>query len=365
VPAPDREEPAELEELLPEAEQESDAFWEQACVQNVRRALRLSKAPAMLLDLSLRIRWVNEAYSASFGTGAPPEGRSLLAHLADSLTEERRGELLRLQRLPPGNLSWYARLEIKVPGRLPVISTVLIVPLFGSLAPPPAAPAEPPAEGTPAGFQAHFHDISEEYRRMLRGTYESLLEAARLKDNDTGYHIQRVNRYCSLLAEKLAGLPGFPQVDADFLQNIAFLAAMHDVGKIGTPDDILNKEGPLEDWQREVMKAHTINGAYILASYPNPMARDIALRHHERWDGTGYPHGLNGEQIPLAARIVALADVYDALRMRRPYKAPLTHPQAAEKILQSAGSHFDPSLAEVFRRHQDRFAEIYLELAEE
>ncbi|OHD27122.1 MAG: hypothetical protein A2064_04380 [Spirochaetes bacterium GWB1_66_5] len=199
---------------------------------------------------------------------------------------------------------------------------------------------------------------------MLRGTYESLLQAARLKDNDTGYHIERVNRYGSLLAQQLAGLPAYPQVDAEFLQNIAFLAAMHDVGKIGTPDDILNKEGPLEDWQRELMKAHTINGAYILASYPDPMARDIALRHHERWDGSGYPHGLAGEQIPLAARIVAVADVYDALRMRRPYKAPFPHEQAAEKILQGAGSHFDPSLAEVFRQHQGRFAAIYQDLAE-
>ena len=367
MPTPD--EAVELEELPPEQDLAADSFWARPCVQNVRRALRLSKAPAMLLDLSLRIRWVNEAYRASFGAGAGLEGRSLLAHLSASLTEERRGELLRLLRLPPGGLSWYARLEIKVAGRLPVISTVLIVPVFGSetsppLQVPPAAgePAFP--EGAPAGFQAHFHDISEEYRRMLRGTYSSLLEAARLKDNDTGYHIERVNRYSCLLAERLAGSPACPQVDVEFVENIAFLAAMHDVGKIGTPDDILNKGGPLEAWQREVMKEHTINGAYILASYPDPMARDIALRHHERWDGSGYPHGLSGDQIPLAARIVAVADVYDALRMRRPYKEPFSHEQAAAGIVTGAGSHFDPFLVEIFSQNQRRFAEIYKELAE-
>ncbi len=365
MPTPD--EAVELEELPPEQDLAADSFWAQACVQNVRRALRLSKAPAMLLDLSLRIRWVNEAYRSSFGAGAGLEGRSLLAQLGGSLTEERRGELLRLLRLPPGGLSWYARLEIKVAGRLPVISTVLIVPLFGSeTSPPLQVPAGEPAfpEGAPAGFQAHFHDISEEYRRMLRGTYSSLLEAARLKDNDTGYHIERVNRYSCLLAERLAGSPACPQVDVEFVENIAFLAAMHDVGKIGTPDDILNKGGPLEAWQREVMKEHTINGAYILASYPDPMARDIALRHHERWDGSGYPHALSQDLIPLSARIVAIADVYDALRMRRTYKEAYSHERALETMEREKGTHFDPRLIERFLSVADDFRTVFSDLAD-
>jgi HD-GYP domain-containing protein (c-di-GMP phosphodiesterase class II) len=112
------------------------------------------------------------------------------------------------------------------------------------------------------------------------------------------------------------------------------------------------------------MKQHTTNGAYILAKYPNPMAREIALRHHERWDGTGYPHGWAQDLIPLAARIVAVADVYDALRMRRNYKEPFTHEQAVENMSAESGTHFDPFLVTRFLAIAGSFRDIFSELAD-
>jgi putative two-component system response regulator len=134
---------------------------------------------------------------------------------------------------------------------------------------------------------------------------------------------------------------------------------MHDVGKIGTPDDILNKEGPLSDWEWAVMREHTKNGAFILSTYPNPMAKEIALSHHERWDGSGYPYQLSGEMIPLAARIVTIADVYDALRMERSYKPAMEHEAAVTTMIKEGGSHFDPFLVEVFSSLGDDFKRIF------
>jgi response regulator RpfG family c-di-GMP phosphodiesterase len=186
-----------------------------------------------------------------------------------------------------------------------------------------------------------------------------------LKDNDTGNHIERVNRYARVLAGSLLlDHLQWPAVDRQFVESIGQVAALHDLGKIGTPDDILNKAGPLEAWEWDVMKQHTTNGAYILSTYPNPMAREIALRHHEKWNGTGYPHALSGDLIPLSARIVAFADVYDALRMRRTYKEAYPHRKAVQIIERERGTHFDPDLFERFLTVADSFDEIFTELAD-
>ncbi|MDR2476875.1 MAG: HD domain-containing protein [Treponema sp.] len=213
----------------------------------------------------------------------------------------------------------------------------------------------------PAAFVVLFDDVTEENRHLLRSVFLSLLEASKLKDNDTGKHISRVNFYSKRFAEELfrSGVPACKNIDADFIDNIGFLASMHDVGKIGTPDDILNKEGPLSDWEWTIMREHTKNGAFILSTYPNPMAKEIALAHHEKWNGAGYPFQLEGEMIPLSARIVAIADVYDALRMERSYKPALSHKITLEKIYAEKGTHFDPSLIEVFKCIADDFRDIF------
>jgi len=213
----------------------------------------------------------------------------------------------------------------------------------------------------PEEFVVMFDDITEENKRLTRTTFMSLLEASKLKDNDTGNHIIRVNYYSKRLSQELFSSknPKYNRIDADFIDNIGFLASMHDVGKIGTPDDILNKEGPLSDWEWTVMREHTKNGAFILSTYPNPMAKEIALSHHERWDGSGYPYQLSGEMIPLAARIVTIADVYDALRMERSYKPAFDHDVAVKNIVNEKESHFDPFLIEVFSTVEKDFEKIY------
>jgi putative two-component system response regulator len=211
----------------------------------------------------------------------------------------------------------------------------------------------------PVDFTVMFDDVTEENKRLLRSVFVSLLEASKLKDNDTGMHISRVNYYSEVLAKSLFNRPGYDVVDAEFIDNIGFLASMHDVGKIGTPDDVLNKEGPLSDWEWAVMKEHTKNGAFILSTYPNPMAKEIALSHHEKWSGKGYPFQIEGNMIPLSARIVAIADVYDALRMKRSYKDAMPHNVAVEKIIDGKGSHFDPALVDIFLNINNKFDEIY------
>ena len=213
----------------------------------------------------------------------------------------------------------------------------------------------------PGHFVVMFDDVTEENKRLLRSIYMSLLEASKLKDNDTGKHIVRVNYYSRCLAEALYHKAGYGQIDADFIDQIGFLASMHDVGKIGTPDDILNKEGPLNDWEWTIMKEHTKNGAFILSTYPNPMAKEIALSHHERWNGTGYPFQLEGEMIPLSARIISIADVYDALRMKRSYKPPFSHEKTTREIERARETQFDPDLVDVFLTISDKFDAIYEE----
>lgn len=209
------------------------------------------------------------------------------------------------------------------------------------------------------GYWVMFEDISNSYLSQYKGMMESLLNASKLKDNDTGFHNERLNYYSKALAEALFKENLFPQIDADFIDNISSLAAIHDIGKIGTPDYILQKKGALNDVEWAVMREHTINGTLILANYPIHMAKEITLSHHERWDGKGYPYKLAGEMIPLSARIVAVADVYDALRMRRSYKEGISHKESIEHIINGAGAHFDPTIIEVFKTIDKEFSYIW------
>lgn len=168
--------------------------------------------------------------------------------------------------------------------------------------------------------------------------------AAEYKDNETGLHVIRMSHYSRVLA--LAA--GFSEQAADDLLNAA---PMHDVGKIGIPDAILQKNGKLDDAEWQVMRSHAQIGADIIGEHPSgllQMARSIALTHHEKWDGTGYPNGLKGEDIPLTGRIVAIADVFDALTSVRPYKAAWSVEEALELLRREGGKHFDPQLIELF-----------------
>lgn len=195
----------------------------------------------------------------------------------------------------------------------------------------------------------------------------SLAKLSESRDTETGNHLERIRHFSRLLAEQLADLPGNPcKINKVFIENIFLTSPLHDIGKVGIPDAILLKPGRLTDSEREVMKEHcrigydTLHEA--LEKYPHTdylqMGAEIALYHHEKFDGTGYPKGLANEQIPLSARIVALADVYDALTSKRSYKDAYTHDQTAAMIKEDSGTHFDPLIVQTFLRCQDEFALI-------
>jgi len=219
-----------------------------------------------------------------------------------------------------------------------------------------------------------YSDFLDTHRRLLKlrggersaGLRESYLEtifalsrASRYKDEETGAHIRRISHYCRHLAEELG-------MDRLFCENIFYASPMHDIGKIGIPDHILHKPGPHGPDECAIMKQHVLIGANILGASTSPylaMGAEIALGHHERWDGSGYPQGAAGEAIPLSARIMSICDVYDALRAQRPYKPPIEHVRALEIIARGDGrtrpEHFDPQVLDVFLRCAEQIRDIY------
>lgn len=183
----------------------------------------------------------------------------------------------------------------------------------------------------------------------------AMAKLAESRDSHTGRHVERVRLYARELAQAMWEMGTyFGQIDANFVELIYRTAALHDLGKIAIPDAILLKPGKLSEYEYEVMKQHTTIGAETLASVITQrsackfltMGRDIAQCHHERWDGRGYPNKLEGEEIPLAARIVSVADVYDALTSVRVYKAAFSHQDALQMIVDGGGTQFDPMVVE-------------------
>ncbi|MDR1175550.1 MAG: HD domain-containing protein [Treponema sp.] len=343
----------ELEELGDEVEALDDEEAEESEEQiqlpsSDSNAFEVSAFPVLFISRKMKILYANPACEHLFIGFFALEGKYFIDIFAKffDMDEIRK---IRETLLSGGNgFSWKGEARIKSRDVVSVQVRTYIFPFELE-------------KKQPDIFVVMFDDVTEENKKLLRAVFLSLLEASKLKDNDTGKHISRVNYYSARLAEELyrSGNEKYKRIDADFIDNIGFLASMHDVGKIGTPDDILNKEGPLSDWEWTVMREHTKNGAFILSTYPNPMAKEIALSHHERWDGSGYPFQLEGEMIPLAARIVTIADVYDALRMERSYKPALSHEVTENKMMEEKETHFDPSLLEVFHSISGDFKKIY------
>ena len=206
-------------------------------------------------------------------------------------------------------------------------------------------------------------ELSAETEQALMMSVELLARAAEVHDAEVGSHIQRVNEYSYLMA-MLAGR------DKAFCDEIRWAAALHDVGKMSVDQAVLRKPGKLDAREWVEMKAHTVYGMQILTGHPRlAMSREIAHCHHEMWAGGGYPRGLKGEEIPIAARIVALADVYDALRSARPYKAAFSHERAVEIMLHGdermrPETHFDPKLLALFDKHNQKFADLWTRMAD-
>lgn len=199
--------------------------------------------------------------------------------------------------------------------------------------------------------------IPDEY---FENTIFALAKLAELRDPETGFHLERTREYSVLLARQMG-------LDEDFVRLIYRVGPLHDIGKVGIRDSILLKPGRLSDEEYGEMKRHTVIGKDTIINVIGrqetdegfiKMAEEIVLSHHEKFDGNGYPEGLEGEGIPLSARIFALADAYDAIVSKRPYKEPLPHTEAVERIIRDSGTHFDPEIVKAFVEVETGFLEI-------
>jgi len=200
------------------------------------------------------------------------------------------------------------------------------------------------------------HEQTMEIRQTRDIALLTLAKLAESRDNATGQHLERMAAYSRRLAERLAAGPFRGKIAEDFVDHLFKSSPLHDIGKVGIPDAILRKPGPLDDGERAVMRTHPKIGGDTLRRVIEKfrgnsflsMGMEIAYHHHERWDGAGYPHRIAGEHIPLAARIVAVADAYDAITSHRPYKASYDHEEAVRLIAVDRGRHFDPVVVDAF-----------------
>jgi putative two-component system response regulator len=217
--------------------------------------------------------------------------------------------------------------------------------------------------------------VEERSRELLRsrdGIIFAMAKMTEARDDDTGKHLERICRYVEILAKELA--KNDPSITDDWIQTVVKTAALHDIGKVGIPDGILLKKGRLTPQEREIMEAHPAIGGDTLLELREEMggggpflsrAIEITLGHHEKWDGTGYPFGIKGEAIALSARLVTVADVYDALVSKRVYKQGMTHDDARRLIQEGAGKKFDPRVVEAFMARQKDFLEIAEDMRDE
>lgn len=225
-----------------------------------------------------------------------------------------------------------------------------------------------------AAVAAHSEFSKRERDDSQYATVVALARLSEQRDQETGQHLDRVSAYCRLIAETMRERGLYPELLTNgYIRDLERSAPLHDIGKVGIPDSILLKKGKLTASEWEVMKTHAEIGADTLRSVTTGrhapgyllMGLEVALGHHERWDGSGYPAGIEGLDIPLCARIVALADVYDALTNHRPYKVAWAHTDAMALIEESSGSHFDPEVVESFLSVEAVADEIHRRLADE
>ncbi|HHZ02012.1 MAG TPA: HD domain-containing protein [Tissierellia bacterium] len=221
-------------------------------------------------------------------------------------------------------------------------------------------------------YSQHLEELVEEKVKEISesqmATIYALIKLSESRDDDTGNHIERTASFCQLLAKRAKELPDFAdEIDDKFVDTIYKASPLHDIGKVGIPDSILLKPGKLTDEEFEIMKTHVQIGYETLEKVQEQyayndflkMGMEITLYHHEKWDGSGYLYGLNGEEIPLSARIMAIADVYDALRSKRIYKEAFSHEKSMDIIVASSGSHFDPRLVSTLVENQEEFKLLY------
>ncbi|MDO9528251.1 MAG: HD domain-containing phosphohydrolase [Syntrophales bacterium] len=218
--------------------------------------------------------------------------------------------------------------------------------------------------------------LLESYRHIENTRNVSILGLAKLseyRDEETGKHLERIREYSKILTKELANHPNYKgYIDERYIDDIYLSSILHDIGKVGIPDAILLKPDKLTDEEFCTIKNHVLLGRNVITTIESQiegdsfltLGREIAHYHHERWDGKGYPMGLKAGEIPLSARIVALADVYDALRSDRIYKSAFTHQETKEIIVSERGKQFDPDIVDAFITHEDEFRRVSEKLME-
>lgn len=219
-------------------------------------------------------------------------------------------------------------------------------------------------------IRLHHDEVVSKNKQLIQTedvTIFALAYQAEIRDPDTGKHLERSAEYVKVLANELSHLPKYrSQLTYEYISEIVRAAPLHDIGKVGVPDSILNKQGKLTPEEFESIKKHCEYGANILNAAAKKLdfrlfltvSIEIIMGHHERWDGSGYPHGLKEEEIPLCARIMALADVYDALTTKRCYKDAISHKETCIIISNEKGKQFDPDVTEAFLRTEKEFLRI-------
>ena len=220
-------------------------------------------------------------------------------------------------------------------------------------------------------------DLLESYRKLQNARMATILGLAKLaeyRDEGTGTHLERIREYAKLIAEHMAKNPKYTtHITPEYLDDIYQSSILHDIGKVGIPDAILLKPAKLNDKEFDVIKRHTTLGGDAIKAIEAKiegqsflaLGKEIAYNHHEKWDGSGYPRGLSRESIPLSARIIALADVYDALTTQRFYKEAYSHQESKQMIIELKGTHFDPEVVDAFLTLEDDFDRIRRENLED
>lgn len=219
-----------------------------------------------------------------------------------------------------------------------------------------------------------FSENHQNVQNARMATILALAKLAEYRDDDTGKHLERIREYSRIIAEELANKPNYiGYITEEYVDDIYHSSILHDIGKVAIPDAILLKPGKLTPDEFEIIKRHSTLGGDILTAIEAKiegqtfltLAKEIAYYHHEKWDGSGYPKGLKGDQIPLSARIVALADVFDALTSERIYKKAITHHEAIKIITNEKGKQFDPDIVDSFLTRKDDIKRICVKMNNE
>ena len=333
------EEPAgpELESGAPLAE---SPLMSEAGTRSVIHSYGQIPEPLALLDESLEFVFRNGPFRELLKAFGYPESSTFFGTLSRSISPETARAIREsLNRAEAGH-AWKGTIAHKAKNAAAVITKVHIFPFYSE------NEHEPRERGRKAREPSRSTWTTSPKKTEIPPGHVLLAPRGLEAQGQRHGQAHRASQplYASLLAKAMYNDPRWPEMDKDFIEDIGFLAAMHDVGQDRHARQYPEQGRALSsEFEWGIMKEHTINGAFILSSYPNPMAREIALSHHEWWNGSGYPYNMEGKMIPLSARIVTVADVYDALRMKRSYKPAYSHETAMQKIRRSGKSTSTPT----------------------